>query len=232
MKTIFFDAGPVISMTMNHILWILRPLKKQFKGNFFITEFVKKELVDKPLRTKRFKLEAIQTLQQINSKVLEIKGVSNIKEKTKKLLTIANRCFAYNGNYVTIVHYGEIETLAAALTLNADAIAIDEKTTRLLVEDPERLEKNLSHKMHRKITMNHENINLFSDAVKGVKLIRSTELVTIAFELGLLDTYLPKIPNPKKELLDALLWGLKLEGCAISEKEIRLISKLEKHKLK
>ncbi|MBW2985320.1 hypothetical protein KY313_01560 [Candidatus Woesearchaeota archaeon] len=232
MKILFFDAGPVISMTMNHILWLLKPLKRQFKGKFFITEFVKNELVDKPLKTKRFKLEAIQTLQQINSKVLEVKVVSNIKEKTKELLTIANRCFAYNGNYVTIVHYGEIETLAAALTLNAEAIAIDEKTTRLLIEDPERLEKNLSHRMHRKIIMNNENINLFSEAVRGIKLIRSTELVTVAFELGLLNNYLPNIPDSKKELLDALLWGLKLEGCAISEKEIRLIIKLGKSKLK
>ena len=46
MNTLFFDTGPVISMTMNHILWVLRPLKKQFNGNFFITDFVKKELID------------------------------------------------------------------------------------------------------------------------------------------------------------------------------------------
>ena len=50
--------------------------------------------------------------------------------------------------------------------------------------------------------------------------------------LGLLNNYLPNIPDSKKELLDALLWGLKLEGCAISEKEIRLIIKLGKSKLK
>ena len=41
---------------------------------------------------------------------------------------------------------------------------------------------------------------------------------------------LSNIPDAKKELLDALLWGLKLEGCAISEKEIRLINKLEESK--
>ena len=85
MKTLFFDAGPVISMTMNHILWVLKKLKKQFNGNFFITEMVKKELVDKPLRTKRFKLEAIQTIQQINSKVLKVQYVKGINEKTKAL---------------------------------------------------------------------------------------------------------------------------------------------------
>lgn len=231
MKTLFFDTGPLISITMNHILWVLQPLKKQFNGNFFITESVKKELVDKPLKTKRFKLEAIQSLQQINSKVIEVKYVNGIDEKTKELLTVANKCFKYGENYLTIVQYGEIETLAAALLINADAIVVDEKTIRLLIEDPEKLEKNLSHRMHRKINIDHKNMNIFSETVKSVKLIRSTELITIAFDLGLLDNYSPDIPNAKRELLDALLWGLKLEGCAISEKEIRLISKLEKSKL-
>ena len=74
--------------------------------------------------------------------------------------------------------------------------------------------------MHRKITIDDKNMNLFSELVRGVNLIRSTELITIAFDLGLLDIYSPNIPNAKKELLDALLWGLKLEGCAISEKEM------------
>ena len=232
MKTLFFDTGPLISITMNHILWILQPLKKQFNGKFFITESVKKELVDKPLRTKRFKLEAIQTIQQINSKVLEVQSVNGLNEKTKELLNIANKCFKYNGNYLTIVQYGEIETLAATLLLNADAMVIDEKTTRLLIEDPERLEKNLSHRMHRKITINNKNLVIFSEAVKEVKLIRSTELITVAFDLGFFDSYFIDIPDANKELLDALLWGLKLEGCAISEKEIRLIIKFEKSKLK
>ena len=82
-----------------------------------------------------------------------------------------------------------METLAAALLLNADAIVVDEKTTRLLIEDPEKLAKNLSHRMHKKITIDNKNLNLFSEAVKGIKLIRSTELVTVAFELGLLNVY-------------------------------------------
>ena len=228
MKILFFDTGPLISITMNHILWVLQPLKKQFNGKFFITESVKKELVDKPLKTKRFKLEAIQSLQQINSNVIEVKSVEGIDEKTKELLTIANKCFSYDGEYLTIVHYGEMETLAAALSLDADAIVIDEKTTRLLIEDPKKLEKNLSHRMHRKITLDNKNLDIFSKAVKGIKLIRSTELVIIAFNLGLFNKYSLPIPNANKEILDALLWGLKLEGCAISEKEIRLISKSEK----
>jgi len=212
---------------MNHILWSLKFLKKQFDGKFFITEAVKKELVDKPLKTKKFKLEALQTLHRINSGVLEIKTAPGIDEKTDYLLNLANHCFSYDSHYLKIVQYAEIETLALALITNADAIVIDEKTTRLLVEDPKKLEKILSYKVHRKVSMDKENVKKFTRAVEGVNLIRSAELVSIAFELGLLDRYISNRPNAKKELLDALLWGIKLEGCAISEKEIRIINKLE-----
>ncbi|MBC8444001.1 hypothetical protein H8D83_00290 [Candidatus Woesearchaeota archaeon] len=228
MKILLFDTGPIISMTMNHIIWSLKLLKKQFKGKFYITEAVKKELIDKPLRTKKFKLEALQTLYRINAKTLEIKTAPGLDSKTDYLLKLANTCFKYDSHYLKIVQYAEIETLALALIIKADAIVIDEKTTRLLVEDPNKLEKILSYKIHRKVSIDQTNLKKFITAVKGVNLIRSAELVSIAFELGLLDKYISNRPNAKKELLEALLWGIKLEGCAISEKEIRMIDKLER----
>lgn len=215
---------------MNHILWCLEDIKKHFNGNFFITESVKKELIDKPLRTKKFKLEALQTLYRINSGVLEIKKVDGLNEKTKHLLNLANSCFKYNSNYLNIVQYAEIDILALALLTKADAMVIDEKTTRLLIEDPKKLEKILSYRIHKKVSIDKENLKKFTEEVKGINLIRSAELVSVAFELGLLDRYLSDRPNAKKELLDALLWGIKLEGCAISEKEIRIINKLESKK--
>ena len=47
----------------------------------------------------------------------------------------------------------------------------------------------------------------------------------IAYEKGFLNSYLKKdhLTNLdlRKELITGLLWGLKLKGCAISEKEIK-----------
>ena len=42
MKSIIFDAGPVISLTTNNLLWTLRELKERCNGSFYITEAVKK----------------------------------------------------------------------------------------------------------------------------------------------------------------------------------------------
>ena len=71
MKTIVFDTGPIISLTMNNLLWILEPLKSISNANFYITNPVKKELVDNPLnKTKRFKFEALQVLHYIENGIL------------------------------------------------------------------------------------------------------------------------------------------------------------------
>jgi hypothetical protein len=57
--------------------------------------------------------------------------------------------------------------------------------------------------------------------VSHLKLIRSIELVTVAFEMGLLNQYLVKIPNARRELLDSLLWAVKLNGCSVTDAEIK-----------
>ncbi|MBW2999423.1 hypothetical protein KY339_02020, partial [Candidatus Woesearchaeota archaeon] len=77
------------------------------------------------------------------------------------------------------------------------------------------------------IQENKQNITRFAELTKKLTIIRSTELAIMAYELGLLDRYLPKLPNPKKQLLEGVLWGLKLNGCAISGREIEKVVGLE-----
>ena len=67
----------------------------------------------------------------------------------------------------------------------------------------------------------------FRTLTRHVELIRSAELVTIAYEKGLLDKFLVKVPQARKELLESVLWGVKLNGCAISEQEINEIVQME-----
>jgi hypothetical protein len=124
-----------------------------------------------------------------------------------------------------------METLATAISLNSNAFVIDEKTTRLLIEDPETLHEVLYQKAHTKVAMNQQNVKKFQEMTSNIKIIRSFELITYAYERGLLDRFLPKktkLPNARKDLLDSVLWGLKLNGCAVSENEIKDVLKIEK----
>jgi len=227
-KSLIFDTGPIISLTMNNLLWLLKPLKEQFQGEFIIPRPVKRELVDKPLNTKKFKFEAFQVLYYMNNNILFMFDNKNMKQKSEKILSIANKCFKARGNFIQIIHYAEAAALANALELKAEAVCIDERTTRLLIENPNELKKILMKKLHTNIKVNHHNLKQIKKKLKGIKIIRSAELVTMAYELGLLDIYLKNTSMAKKELLDSVLWGVKLDGCAISGKEIDQIIKLEK----
>ena len=86
MKALVFDTGPVISLTMNNLLWLLDPLKEMSKANFFITEQVRRELVDVPLnKTKRYKFEALQVLHYIENGTLEVISNGSMQNDTLNL---------------------------------------------------------------------------------------------------------------------------------------------------
>ena len=227
MKSLVFDAGPIISLATNNLLWLLEPLKKEFNGKFFITESVRKEIVDKPIETKKFKFEAIQVEKIIEGKVLEIIDNSFIQENTPKLLNLANEIFkAYNNN-VKIVHFAEISVITAAINQGSQAIVLDEKTTRFLIENPKMIAEILRKTLHAPISINESNLKEFRNTVDGIKTIRSVELVTVAYEHGMLDKFITTMPNARKSLLESVLWGVKLNGCAVSKEEIEQIVKLE-----
>jgi len=227
MKSLIFDTGPLISLTLNNLLWTLEPLKKEFNGEFYIGKITKKEIIDKPLATKQFKFEALQVLQMINNGVLKVIDDEKIRKKAIDLLDIANVCFKARGNPIQICHLGEMESVAAALIFGTNAVVIDERTTRVLIESPERLANLLERKLHTPVAIDHGKLNEFSNEVRKIQVLRSVELMTIAYERGILDRFAAKIPNPQKELLDGVLWGLKINGCAISGKEIEEILKIE-----
>lgn len=220
MKSVIFDAGPIISITANNLLWLAEPLKNAFGGEFYIAPRVKYELVERPLLTKKYEFEALQVLEQIKKGVFSIVEKNKIAEKTDYLYDLANHCYTARNHYITLFHYGEVESLASAIVLESDAIVIDERSMRVLIEDAERLRKILCKKLHMQVSMDKANLRKLQKEIKKIRVIRSAELVAAAYELGLLDKYVLDIEKPRKTLLDSLLWGLKLSGCAIRTDDI------------
>lgn len=228
MKALFFDAGPVISLAMNNLLWILPDLQKQYGGSFGIVPAVSQEVIERPFTSKHFKFESLQVQALVRQRVLTNVTHKEIPVLGEELLDIANNCFYTNDTYLQIVHPGEMQTLAAALLTESPAVVVDERTTRMLMEDPSALKSILSHKLERNVQVDASNINEFIRRTKTVKVLRSVELALLAYERGLLDTYLPQTQDPYEDLLEAILWALKLSGCALSVREIDEIMKFEK----
>ena len=82
------------------------------------------------------------------------------------------------------------------------------------------MRKLLQHRFHSKVEVNQENMNLFSQKLKGIPIIRSIELISVAYKLNLLDKYIPKMRNGKEMLVDSVLWAAKINGCAVTPHEI------------
>ena len=222
MKALIFDASSLISMSMAGLISQLKDLKKIFNGKFYITEQVKKEVIDKPLTIKRFELEALRIKQLLEEKILELpqeKLEGQITEKTKQLMNIANNSFYTNKRNIHLISDGETSCLALSeiLTENKiqNLIVVDERTMRMLVEKPKNLKDLFRKKLHTDIKTKNQNFKEF----ENFKIIRSTELIYIAYKKNLF-----KIKD--NLLLDAVLFALKFKGCAISGDEIQEMKKL------
>ena len=228
MKTLVFDTGPIISLAMNNLLWVLKHLERDFGGEFIITPFVKKEGIDRPIKSKRYKFQAMQVMKLFNDGTLKLIESKKISSHSRELLELANSIFSSRGENINIVHEGEIQTIAAALLLGSKALVVDERTTRMLIEAPYNLQKILAKKTQMHIEINEEKMKQWQHIIVDIHIIRSTELVALAFEKGYLNDFIPDIRSGKEELLDGLLWGLRLNGCAISYKEIAKLHKIER----
>ena len=100
----------------------------------------------------------------------------------------------------------------------SNIFAVDERTTRLLIEKPENLKRVLERKLHKKISVKKENFLKF----KGFKVIRSPELVYVAWKKNL-----TRLKGEK--VLDAMLYAVKFKGAAVSNDEIDEIKRIAKH---
>ena len=86
----------------------------------------------------------------------------------------------------------------------------------MLFEAPNDLKKLMERKLHCGLDTNLDLILNLGD----YKFVRSAELIYIAYKKDLIDL------GKGKDVLDALLYGLKFKGTTISSKEIEILKSL------
>jgi hypothetical protein len=224
MKALIFDSGTLINLSMNGLLYILEALKKNFDGKFLITKKVKYETVDRPIGINKYELGALRIADLIERGILEFPeslGIKdfNLNQKTVDFMNRANHSLKADGNWVNLVAEAEMSCLALSQELTEmgieNIISIDERTTRILAEKPENLERLMSEKLHQRIELAVNNFEAFA----SFRFIRSTELVYVAYKKGL-------IGLTGKKVLEALLYATKFKGSSVSFEEIDELKKL------
>jgi len=218
-KKLFFDAGPIITLVMSRLSWILPLLKEKYGGEFYITPAVKYELIDRPLTISRFQFEALQVLKLLRDGTLKLYDKVPQQQATK-LKNLANNSFRINNKNMDLIQAGEIESVTSSLQEENSAVVMDERTLRLFIENNKEMKSLLERRFKRDVTASIDKMNEFSKQLKNVQIIRSIELIAVAYKLGLLDEYIPKRKNGNGILINSVLWAAKYNGCAVTPHEI------------
>ncbi len=201
-----FDAGPLISLENTCMLWVLESLPYQF----YIPRSVYSELVLNPSHSKRFLLSAVRIDRLISSGRIRVRDVS--PRDVERLLHVANHTFWHHGRPLAIIHRGEAEAVVLASRLDG-VVCIDERTMRELIEDP----WNIARRYERRfgsVRVDRERLEELQEMFKDILVVRSTELLAYAYELGNF------IYGRDLSSLKGALYALKYAGCSVSEAEI------------
>ena len=173
-----------------------------------------------PMKVKKFKLEAIKVKSLLDKGVFKMStnfvSDSELLRERNRIMKLANGVFmtVKTGEKIQIIQEGEADCLAFSNLCKGDnLLVVDERTTRMLFEAPKELKELMERKLHSNLDA---NFNLILN-LGNYKFIRSAELVFIAYKKGLVGL------GEGKDVLDALLYGLKFKGTTISSKEIDIL---------
>lgn len=205
-------------MSDSCFITLFKHLKEREKISFIIPESVYYESVERPLKIKRFELNAVRIKNAVDNGFLEIaKTTLEIKNMMNELSTVTADLCKADGRKITLINKGEAETLALMKEINSKILLIDERTTRMIIEEPQNLMSFLQHRHKCKITLNKGRMDEFKNFFTNINVIRSVELIALAYDDGAFEMQMEK----SKQALEAALFAAKYAGCAVSAKEIK-----------
>ncbi len=213
MKIIVCDSSSLISLAEACSLGVLGFMKEKFKADFVIPPAVEQEIVETPHEISRFSYSAARLKHLINVKILRVASVPSLDADAQKIMDSANSLFR-SEMPLRIIQRGEAECLALLSPMKASALLVDEKTTRLLMEDPKKL-LSLMKSEHAKARADEKSMLDFQKKF-SFTVLRSTELVSFAAQNGFFQDLTPD----ENDIFHTSIYALRYAGCSISQSEI------------
>ena len=223
-NAIICDASSLISLTDAGFLWVVYSLKKKADVFFLMPKKVEYECITRPLGIKKYAIHAIRLRDAVNDGILDIVDI-DVEKEMYKIMEISNNMFYGREKPMHIVDAGEAAMIALTKKLGVNNVLIDERMTRMLIENPNDLKKHLERELRVNIKVNKKSLASFKEDTKNIFPFRSSEILAIAYEKGLFG----KFQGLEKQALEAGLNSLKFNGCAISFEEVgKLMATLKK----
>lgn len=213
MVKIVCDSGPLISFSDTCLIKVMHFLSSK-NAEFLIPPSVEREIVSTPLKIRRYAFSAVRLHKAIDDGDLKVVGVD--ADLVDRIARAANSIFSIRGKPLKILHAGEAASLAVYKQHSCSALAIDEKTTRLLIEDLELLSEHISEEYGSRVFVNPKMLSEFNALTKGVEILRSADLLAIAAKKG----YFASFGKHEQQAFQTAIYALKQAGCSLSEKEV------------
>lgn len=217
-RDVLCDSGVLISLTAGCLDNVLYHFSEHYDVRFVIPPSVEYETVTRPLYNglRKHLFSAIRIKDAIADGVIEVVD-AKVEDEGRRIMQFANNTFYMQGKPVRLIQFGESEMLALALALGVDNILIDERTTRMLIEAPIQLKTHMEKEFQVNVMMNKNSYRELASRISHLKVIRSSELVVLAYETG----YFRNFSALQREALEAALYKMKYSGCSISFDEIK-----------
>lgn len=220
-SSIVCDSSSLISFSDTCNIDVLRFLKQK-GARFFVPPGVNFEIIKNPLHIRRYQFSAVRLKKILDDGVLELASPESLLQKTADFLDASNNLFFARDKFLPLVQQGEAECVAAYREVGAKALLVDEKTTRLLIENPVRLYEILQEEYAGKIRMNDENLKRIRDITRGMSVVRSCDVLAAASRRGFFDGF-----QDKALAVNAAIYSLKESGCGLSNQELEQYEKMK-----
>ncbi len=220
MNRIVCDSGPLISFSDTCLINVVSFLSKR-GVEFIIPKLVEKEIFFTPIKIHRYAFSAARLHKAVHDADLRLVTVN--QRIVRQVEDAANNVFSIREKPLKILHKGEIEALVAFKQYNCSALVVDEKTTRLLIEDPELLQDSISDEYGTEVSVNLKKLKEFNNLTKNIEILRASDLTAIAAKRGFFNSF----GKHSNEAFHSAIYALKYAGCSLSEKEVAYYQSLQ-----
>lgn len=221
-NSILCDASSLISLTDAGLIGAMIMTRQRMRDGLYITPTVENEAINGPMKSEEYMFSAVRLKRALLEGVFRI--VYPSAGTTSRILELSNSIFSVGGRPLRLVHSGEAEMLAAAIDNGIPNILMDERTTRTLLEAPNELRRHLTNEFRTSVSIDNAALAELSSLTAGLAIIRSAEIVAIAYEKG----YFRKFKGLEKKAFEAALYAIKFKGCSIGFEEINELLREER----
>jgi hypothetical protein len=208
---IIFDSSTLISLGNTGMYNILESLKEK-NIELLVPESVIKEAITDAKKINRFAWNAVNIQHLLNNGTL--KEIKIDKKELEEFENKVNQIYSSAHGFIEIIQAGEAECIIYANNNPNVVFAVDEITTRLLLEKPHQLDELVKKRYRTKITTDENKLDEILKNTRNIKIIRSVDLIAFGYEKEIFKDF------KQEDVLSAALYALKYNGCATSFEEI------------